>query len=130
MSEPARGAVTLHDLLEAARSDGFDADINVDSTPAGDADHPLLHCSRCDGRRNAAEFERRWSRRLEGSSDPADLLHVSGLVCPNCHGCGVLVLPFGPAADADQADALRALSPTATPAPRPDSATSPTTDRR
>jgi hypothetical protein len=48
---------------------------------------------------------------LEGASDPAELLTVSGIECPHCGAKGVLVLPFGPNADEREAEALQNLPP-------------------
>ncbi len=35
-------------------------------------------------------------RRLEGASDPADMLAVLAVRCPSCGGRGVVVVNFGP----------------------------------
>ena len=48
-------------------------------------------------------------RRLEGASDPDDMLAVVGAACPGCGTDGTLVLGYGPAADPDQAAVLARL---------------------
>jgi hypothetical protein len=48
-------------------------------------------------------------RRLEGVSDPADMLIVYALRCPICGAAGTLVLHYGPEASADEADVLVAI---------------------
>lgn len=47
--------------------------------------------------------------RLEGVSDPADLLAVTAVTCPQCQAKGVLVLNYGPVATAGDADVLLGL---------------------
>jgi hypothetical protein len=49
-------------------------------------------------------------RRLEGASDPDDMLAVVGAACPGCGTDGTLVLGYGPAADPDQAAVLARLA--------------------
>jgi hypothetical protein len=49
-------------------------------------------------------------RRLEGASDPDDMLAVVGAACPGCGTDGTLVLGYGPAADPDQAAVLARLN--------------------
>ncbi|HET6949455.1 MAG TPA: hypothetical protein VFI47_03710 [Acidimicrobiales bacterium] len=51
-----------------------------------------------------------WVRRLEGASDPADMLAVVGATCRGCGSDGTLVLGFGPDADPAEADVLGALA--------------------
>jgi hypothetical protein len=48
-------------------------------------------------------------RRLEGASDPADMLAVVAATCPGCGTDGTLVLGFGPSADPDDGALLVAL---------------------
>ncbi|HEY7071744.1 MAG TPA: hypothetical protein VH479_16590 [Acidimicrobiales bacterium] len=48
-------------------------------------------------------------RRLEGASDPSDMLAVVGATCPGCHLDGTLLLSYGPDSDAAHADVLAGL---------------------
>ena len=48
-------------------------------------------------------------RRLEGASDPSDMLAVVGATCPGCHLDGTLLLGFGPDMDPAHADVLAGL---------------------
>jgi hypothetical protein len=50
-------------------------------------------------------------RRIEGASDPADMIAIAAVKCPNCGTKGTAVLGFGPEADEDDAEVLRRLSP-------------------
>jgi hypothetical protein len=47
--------------------------------------------------------------RLEGASDPADMLAIVGLRCPNCKTLGTVVLNYGPESPLEDADVLLAL---------------------
>jgi hypothetical protein len=47
--------------------------------------------------------------RLEGVSDPADMLMVVPLECPNCSSRGTLVANYGPEATLEDAEATRLL---------------------
>jgi hypothetical protein len=49
-------------------------------------------------------------RRLEGVSDPADMLIVVPLTCPNCGTRGALVAHYGADASGEEADVVAALS--------------------
>ena len=48
-------------------------------------------------------------RRLEGASDPDDMLAVLALECPNCGLRGSLVLNYGPTATEEDAAVLLGL---------------------
>ena len=49
-------------------------------------------------------------RRLEGASDPSDMLAVVGATCPGCGLDGTLLLGYGPDTDPAHADVLAALT--------------------
>ena len=48
-------------------------------------------------------------RRLEGASEPSDMLAVVGATCPGCHLDGTLLLGFGPDTDPAHSDVLAGL---------------------
>lgn len=104
----AQGAEQLADVLRKADDLGFDAQVVIEE---GAETPGILRCGRCDRTAPVEEFERAWSRRLEGASDPDDMLHVSALRCPRCGAGGVLVCHFGPEASASEAEVLRRLRP-------------------
>jgi hypothetical protein len=52
--------------------------------------------------------------RLEGASDPADMLAVIPLLCPVCGGSGTFIAHYGPEASVEEAEVLRALGRTPT----------------
>ncbi len=47
-------------------------------------------------------------RRMEGTSDPDDMLAVLAVTCP-CGAKGALVVHYGPTASPEEADVLRAV---------------------
>ncbi len=93
---------TLTEVVDAAKRSGFDTDFST--TP--DA---LVRCGACENQSDPAAIERAWMHRLEGTSDPDELMTVSALRCPSCGAKGLLVLPFGPGADEVEGDVSRRL---------------------
>jgi putative heme transporter len=98
------GATTLGEVLERAGRDGFDGEFERVG------DHGDLRCSQCAETVAASRIERVWSQRLEGASDPADMLHVSAVRCPECGTGGVFIARFGPAADPGEVAVLRSFA--------------------
>lgn len=88
---------TLTKVLQAFADDGFAADIRPE------AGGRLLWSS-CGHSAPATEVVVAHQRRLEGASDPDDLLLVVAAPCPTCGVGGAAVLAFGPtASEADTA---------------------------
>jgi hypothetical protein len=110
----ARGATELDELVAAAADEGFGGEVAVPDEPATVPIDTLV-CGTCATSAPAGAFERAWSRRLEGASDPADMMHVSALTCPHCGSGGLYIRPFGAAASERQAAVLPALAPPAEP---------------
>jgi hypothetical protein len=48
-------------------------------------------------------------RRLEGESDPSDMMAIVALTCPACGARGTVVLGFGPMATQQDSDVLQSL---------------------
>jgi len=71
-----------------------------------------IRCLTCRSEFPASGAEADEMRRLEGASDPADMLIVVPLVCPSCGTKGVLVANFGPDAAPADGDVVAALSRT------------------
>ena len=69
-----------------------------------------LICFGCRAESAAADVEVVGLRRMEGPSDPADMLAVAALVCPHCGARATVVLGYGPQASEDDADALAHLA--------------------
>ncbi len=93
---------TLTELLTAYADGGFAGSFTA-------VDGAALECHECAATFPATEAEMSSLRRLEGASDPADMVAVVALTCPRCATQGTAVLGFGPAASAEDADVLGAL---------------------
>jgi len=108
----ARDARTLADVVGGWTRAGF---VGSFQTMAG----ARVRCLDCRSVLAASATAPIAMRRLEGASDPADMLVVAALACPVCAAHGTLVLTFGPEAPRfDDADVLRDL-PEAPPPPAP-----------
>jgi hypothetical protein len=105
----ARDATTLLDVIGAYEQQGFDAQFLV-------RDRAQLECAVCRTRFGAGEADAVALRRLEGASDPDDMLAVAALRCPACQAGGTVVLGYGPAASGEDAAVLAAIDPPRGPA--------------
>ena len=74
--------------------------------PRPDAQVECLACHRLSP---ADHTVLRHLRRLEGASDPDDMLAVVGLSCPHCGHLGTAVLGYGPEASPIDAEVLASL---------------------
>ena len=93
----ARDATSLTALLEGMRVGGFTGDL------ASGADGRIL-CRTCGHASDARDYPVHELRRLEGASDPDEMLAVVASTCPACGAQATLVLTFGPmATDEDMA---------------------------
>jgi hypothetical protein len=93
---------TLTEVLAAYASGGFGG-----SFTAGEA--ATIECHACGVTSPARDYPMSSLRRLEGASDPDDMMSVVAVSCPACDNQGVLVLGFGPNATAEDSDITRAL---------------------
>jgi hypothetical protein len=73
-----------------------------------------LECLTCHHRLDPAITELDHFRRLEGTSDPDEMMAVLALTCPRCRARGTVALSYGPEASAEDAELLARL-----PAPPP-----------
>jgi hypothetical protein len=93
---------TLTEVLDAYTSGGFATQFSV-------TDNARLECGACSAVSEPDAVRMSSLRRLEGASDPDDMMAVVALTCPACSAKGTVVLGFGPAASAEDGDVLRAL---------------------
>jgi hypothetical protein len=102
MEPAAQDAQTLTAALHALEHAGYTGQFKV-------LEFARVQCLTCrdefDGRDAAIES----LRRLEGVSDPADMLAVVALTCPGCEAKGSLVLGYGPDASLEESQLLVAL---------------------
>ena len=98
----AQDAQTLTRALREFEEAGFTGQFRV-------LDQGRLQCLTCrdelDGREVAIES----LRRLEGASDPADMLAVAAIECPHCSARGTLILNYGPDATLEESTLLLVL---------------------
>jgi len=108
---------TLTEVVDAYRASGFAADFFAEepadgTRTGGSGAHgggPMVRCARCACVLEPGRLPIHSMRRLEGASDPADMVAVIATTCPVCGSDGTLVLAYGPMASAVDSDVLLAL---------------------
>jgi hypothetical protein len=104
-AEPAIEATdetTLTAVLASYDSAGFDAQLAA-------TDEGQVHCYSCGVNTDPKDVKLHSLRRLEGASDPADMLAIAAVSCPSCEVKGVLVLNYGPDTTPGESDVLIGL---------------------
>lgn len=89
-------ARTLTDVLAELEADGFTGQFRA-------AEDGRVECEGCQVHFDGSDLVPNGFERLEGESDPADMMLVVAGRCPACDGAGTLVLTYGPMAPADDA---------------------------
>jgi hypothetical protein len=105
MREPeavAQDAQTLISVLRALESAGYQGQFKV-------LEFGAVQCLTCRAEYPAEQAVVASIRRLEGASDPADMLAVAALTCPKCGARGSLVLSYGPDASLEESQVLVSL---------------------
>lgn len=69
----------------------------------------MIECLTCHRATPAEQFHADEVTRLEGASDPDDMVIVVPITCPQCRARGTLIANFGPASSAEDADVLTRL---------------------
>jgi hypothetical protein len=98
----ARGAETLLDVLARFTQLGWSSQF---ATRAGG----FVECESCRTSTAAVDVPVLELRRLEGASDPDDMLAVVAVECAHCGLRGSLVLNYGPTATEEDAAVLLGL---------------------
>ncbi len=93
---------SLLEVLQAYEEAGYAGQFSV-------ADDALVLCHTCRSRSEPESLAVVSMRRLEGASDPADMMVLAAIACPICATGGVLTLNYGPEATAEQAEVQAAL---------------------
>jgi hypothetical protein len=93
---------SLAELLAGFELDGYRG--QMAARPDG-----FVLCTACHQETPAEEMQVHGLERMEGASDPDDMLAVVAVVCPVCGTQGTLVLGYGPEAAADDAEVLARL---------------------
>ena len=91
---------TLTEVVGGYTADGFDGEFEI-VEHSGD-----LKCFTCSTVIASRDVPIHSIRRLEGASDPADMVSVMAVTCPACSARGVLVVKYGPEASIEEAEFL------------------------
>ena len=97
---------TLLEVLDDLAKQGFGATMWV----AADG---KLRCEGCQHELDPSVVKVHHFRRLEGASDPDDMLAVAAVECPDCGTKATIVLHYGPESSPEEMDVLRHLEHTA-----------------
>jgi hypothetical protein len=108
----ARDASTIMDISTAFEDEGFHGQF-------APRENGEVECFTCKRRSPAETMTVEHLRRLEGASDPDEMLAIVALSCPNCATPGTLILNYGPVATVEDDLVLRRLEQP----PPPDPAT-------
>ncbi|HSL56269.1 MAG TPA: hypothetical protein VK866_00340 [Acidimicrobiales bacterium] len=92
----------LLEMLRDLEADGFTAQFDADADGS-------VRCLTCRASLPAREIAAGDIRRLEGASDPSDMLAIVPMRCASCGAAGVLVANYGPEATVADAEVLRHL---------------------
>jgi hypothetical protein len=93
---------SLLGILGSFGDDGFTYDFST--LPGG-----IVECGACHVPHRADTLELHRLERLEGDSDPSEMLAVCAVACPSCGIRGTLVLTFGPESTREDDDVLALL---------------------
>ena len=99
---------TLLEVLDELAEKGYGGSMWV--TASG-----KLRCEGCSAEFEPSDVYVKELRRLEGASDPDDMLAVVAVECPVCSLKGTVVLHFGPWAPTEEMEALTHLQRLAPP---------------
>ena len=100
--DPMGGESTITEVLESYAQGGFSSSFIV-------TDDGALECVECEHVSPPAGFSMSSLRRLEGASDPADMVAVVAVTCPVCGTRGTSILGFGPNTTEQDAAVLKGL---------------------
>lgn len=100
--ERPQDAETITEVLAALDREGYAGQLRA---VAGGR----IQCLTCRNEAPAAAFAIERLQRLEGVSDPADMMAVTGVRCPSCGIRGTLLLRYGPESTLEEAEVLREL---------------------
>ena len=101
-TDPGADESTITDVLEGYAQGGFAGHFDV-------TDQCQIECLNCGTVSEPEAVPMSSLRRLEGASDPADMVAVVALTCPSCGTRGTVTLGYGPMASEQDADVLKNL---------------------
>lgn len=93
---------TLVEVVESYRHAGYATEFWVE-------EGATVRCDTCQSTLDSKRLPVRSQRRLEGASDPSDMVVVIATSCPVCGADGTMVVGYGPMASGEDADVLQQL---------------------
>lgn len=96
------GGLTIADALREFEDRGYVGQFVI--RPGG-----YVECETCHTQHKPEAVSMEAMRRIEGASDPADMVFVGALRCPRCDAAGTATIQYGPLAQEEDARVLRAL---------------------
>ncbi len=102
MQDPPSDQTTLTEVLHGYEEGGFDGSFTAE--PGA-----MVRCETCAVSSPAGRVGMSSLRRLEGASDPSEMMAVVALTCPSCGTRGTVTLLYGPMASVEDADLLAGL---------------------
>ena len=94
------GGMTIADALREFEARGYIGQFLI--RPGGQ-----VECRHCGVTHRPKDVPLEAMRRIEGVSDPSDMVFVGALRCTNCGETGTATINYGPLASADDAAVLR-----------------------
>lgn len=96
-------ATSLAEALARFEAEGFTGQFGV---PEGG----VLRCFSCHTDSPAGQVTLEALIRVEGASDPDDMVAVAALECPHCSARGTAAFKYGPEAPVEESEVLRDLA--------------------
>ena len=93
---------TLTSVLADLADAGWSGNVSV-------TEEARIRCPGCRDELDPADLTVDSLRRMEGTSDPDDMLAVVAVTCGECQEKGALVVHYGPTASPEEAEVLLAL---------------------
>src|SRR3954447_24965887 len=93
---------TLADVIRSYEDAGFVGQFGI-------TEDGLLQCFACGTKSRPGDATLHSLRRMEGASDPADMLAVLAVTCPKCSTDGTVVVHYGPESEPGESAVLMAL---------------------
>ncbi|MDP9386911.1 MAG: hypothetical protein M3Q48_03030 [Actinomycetota bacterium] len=100
--EYASDGTTLTEVVRHLEAEGYGAQM-------APVEGGRIKCFNCRTDSPAGEVHLEIVRRTEGASDPADMVAVAALRCPQCGAGGTVALKYGPDATPEEAEVLALL---------------------
>ena len=95
-------AKTITDVLDGLDGEGFEGQFRA-------IEGGRVECFTCRQVTPATEMAIEQMSRLEGASDPADMVTILAVTCPKCSTHGTLLLGYGPDSTIEDSEVLRQL---------------------